>query len=313
MNCIPEVELNRRLPIAILNLLSYVLFVIIVKERYIKSNNVNKLFLANPRAGKRYKMSTPLQLLANYYRNVQESERIYHENVQLYASPSGDSASASTESSSRVVEEMFLLQRQVSHLTAEIQSLSRENDKLKGLQATHKALMESKLNNSKKIIDKLRKDQQDNKSAPSKDLRGTPPPTELPKKGQAPFHLLSPLNMRKIDGAAKHDHISGASSKPIGLRQVLTGSHQTLFDGDQTFENVSADRTDDVLFVNSIKHKDELAKVVLPSEALSEDDDSQVQAKRALPKRTVPSGRGVTKKRKLIRKRIQTVNSDNEE
>lgn len=256
-------------------------------------------------------MSTLLQLLANYYKNVIESQRIYHENVQIYASPLEESGSTGSGSSSRVAEEMFLLQRQVSHLTAEIQSLSRENDKLRGLQATHKALMESKLNNSRKIIDKLKREQRDYRAAPDRESDSTPPPPELSKKGQAPFHLLSPLNVRKIDGA-KHDHIIAASSKPTGLRQVLTGGHQTLFDGDQTIENLSADRTDDVLFINSIKHKDKLGSVVLPTEAHSEDEDSQVKAT-SKPTLAVTNGKGVTKKRKLARKRIQTVDSDKED
>lgn len=256
-------------------------------------------------------MSTLLQLLANYYRNVLESERIYRENVQLYASPSQDSASTGSDTSSRVVQEMFLLQRQVSLLTAEIQSLSRENDRLKSLQATHKALMESKLNNSKKLIDKLKKEQLDNQKIPNKQSRSTPPPPDQSRKTKASFHLLSPLNARKLNGA-KFDNTHNTNPKTAGLRQVLNGDHRTLFDGDHTLENLSADRTDDILFMNSIKHKDKLAKVVLPTGALSDDEDHHGNKDSKLPKLPVASSKSVTKKRKLARKRIQTVNSDNE-
>ncbi|QLL30757.1 hypothetical protein HG536_0A05720 [Torulaspora globosa] len=256
-------------------------------------------------------MSTLVQLLATYYKAVLESERIYYENVNIYASPSTGTNSSGSDSSSRVVEEMFLLQRQVSQLTAEIQSLRRENDDLKSLQATHKALMESKLNNSKKIIEKLKREQRNDQAAASNESATTPPPAKLRKK-QAPFHLLSPMNSRKLDGRTQNN-ANEATSQPTRLRYVLKGGHQTLFDGDQTMENLSADRSEEAIFVNSLKHKDELANIVLPSDALSDNDGTQAPGKL---KKSQPALGGVDvskRKRKLIRKRIQTANSDNDD
>ncbi|QLQ78320.1 hypothetical protein HG537_0A05670 [Torulaspora globosa] len=249
-------------------------------------------------------MSTLVQLLATYYKAVIESERIYYENVNMYASPSTGTNSSGSDSSSRVVEEMFLLQRQVSQLTAEIQSLRRENDNLKSLQATHKALMESKLNNSKKIIEKLKREQRNDQGVASGESASTPPPAKLTKR-QAPFHLLSPMNSRKLeDGRSKNHH------QPNRLRYVLKGGHQTLFDGDQTLENLSADRSEEAIFVNSLKHKDELANMVLPSDGLSDNDGTQPLKK----SRPALAGVDISKrKRKLIRKRIQTANSDKDD
>lgn len=258
-------------------------------------------------------MSTLAQLLANYYKTVIESERIYHENVNLYASPSRATSSSSSDSSSRVVEEMFLLQRQVGQLTAEIQSLRRENDNLKGLQATHKALMESKLNNSKKVIEKLKKEQRTNHPVPSKESATTPPPAKLQKGRQAHFHLLSPMNARRVEGGRVQNHATESEPQPTRLRSVLKGSHQTLFDGDQTLDNLSADRTDEVIFVNSLRRKDDLANINLPSEALSDDEESQILVKQNALKPAAADAGVSKRKRKLARKRIQTANSDNDE
>lgn len=257
-------------------------------------------------------MSTLVQLLATYYKAVLESERIYYENVNIYASPSTGTNSSGSDSPSRVVEEMFLLQRQVSQLTAEIQSLRRENDNLRSLQATHKALMESKLNNSKKMIEKLKREQRNDQAVPSGKSASTPPPAKL-RKRQAPFHLLSPMNARKLEDGKTQGHANEAVSQPNRLRYVLKGGHQTLFDGDQTLDNISAERSEEAIFVNSLKHKDELANIVLPSDGLSDNDGTQPPGK---VKKSRPAVAGVDiakRKRKLIRKRIQTANSDNDD
>lgn len=255
-------------------------------------------------------MATLAQLLATYYKAVLESERIYYENVNLYASPSRDTNSSGSESSSRVVEEMFLLQRQVVQLTAEIQSLRRENDDLKALQATHKALMESKLNNSKKMIEKLKREQRLSQVVPSQRSSRTPPPADLGKKGRAPFHLLSPLNARKLDNTKIQGH---NEPQPTRLRSVLTSSRQTLFDGDLTLDNISADGTDEVLFVNSLKHKDQIANMVLPSDSLSDDDKPVTHTKQKVLMPSVGDLGVSRRKRKLARKRIQTATSDNDD
>lgn len=257
-------------------------------------------------------MSTLLQLLANYYKSVVESEHIYYDSVNLYTSPSKGSSTGSSEASSRVVEEMLLLQRQVSQLTADIQMVHRENDRLKDVQKTQRALMESKLNNSKKIIEKLKKEK-DRDPNNLKSSSNTPPPVQLKKREQLNFHLLSPLNARKLEGAAKQDAIGdipSSAKRSTRLRQVLNSGHQTLFDDDETTENLSGERTDDVVFINSLKYRDKLAKIILPSEGLSDNEASQEGTSTAT---TLNRDQGGQKKRKLARKRIQTVHTDNEE
>lgn len=262
----------------------------------------------------RHLMSTLLQLLANYYKSVVESEHIYYDNVNLYASHSKGSSTGSSEPSSRVVEEMLLLQRQVSQLTADIQMIHRENDRLKDVQKTQRALMESKLNNSKKIIEKLKKEK-DRHPNTVKSSSNTPPPIQLKKREQLNFHLLSPLNARKLEGAANQDDISDiptSQKRSTRLRQVLTSGHQTLFDDDETTENLSVERTDDVVFINSLKYRDKLAKIILPSEGLSDNEESQERTS-TVTIQDRDHKQGGQKKRKLARKRIQTVHTDNEE
>lgn len=237
-------------------------------------------------------MSTLLQLLANYYDSVLDNERIYREYVSC--SSTNSNVSPQHEPSPRIEQEMLLLQRQVYQLTSEVQVLHRENDTLKELQKAQRSLMETKLNNSKKTIEKLKKqlNEQNGKSSSS----ATPPPTQLRKRE---LHLLSPLTGRRLEGAGL-EQIPQAANGSMGLRRALSSGHHTLFDDNDT-GNLTADRIDDVNFVGSIKNKEKLAQIVLPTDELSHSEGAHRKPIRQ-------NGR----KRRLTRKRIQKLNTDSE-
>ncbi|QLG72810.1 hypothetical protein HG535_0D05190 [Zygotorulaspora mrakii] len=249
-------------------------------------------------------MTTLVQLLANYYKSVVESERIYYENVIRKSVTSDTSDKELREPSPRMLQEMLLLQRQIGQLTVEIQVLRKENDTLKELQKTQRALMESKLNNCKKTIEKLKKNGKDELSEQRN--------SNLQERDRANFHLLSPLNVRTLDGVSTQNHYANSNGRPTSLRHVITNKQQTLFDGDDSRENLSADRLEDVAFVNSLKNRGELAKIVLPSDGLSVNDDSV--AKSTSTSLQSLSGRQLgNKKKRLARKRIKTGDSESDD
>lgn len=237
-------------------------------------------------------MSTLLQLLANYYNSVLESERIYHENVAC--SSSVPCPSLQREPSPKVEQEMLLLQRQVHQLTSEVQVLHRENDTLKELQKTQRALMESKVNNSKKTIEKLRK--QLNEPDRKESNNATPPPTQLKKRK---LHLLSPLTGRKLEGVGV-SQISKNSNGSMGLRRALSSGQHTLFD-DHDIGNQTLDHIADINFIDSIKNREKLLQIELPTNALSDNEEAQRK----------PSTK-IGKKRRLARKPIQKLNNDSD-
>lgn len=234
-----------------------------------------------------------LQLLVNYYESVVTSERIYlqHMNSGSLNRPvgNGSGSSGSSNGNGSSEREMLLLQRQVHQLTSELQRQSHENDTLKELQKAQRALMESKLNNCKKTIERLKKQHHGrgvNGDAIEESGQG-----ELKKREQ---HLLSPLVGRKLEGV----------SKTKGLRRALTSGQQTLFDDDNDDDDRdgTADRINDVNFVGSIKRaggkSSKLAQAVITSDGISDEEGEEK-----------PSN---NKKRKLARKRIQNVSTDSE-
>lgn len=237
-------------------------------------------------------MSTLLQLLANYYQSVVSSELLYYQHVNRGSlnNPTSDGSdkNGGINSSNGSEREMLLLQRQVHQLTSELQRQSHENDTLKELQKTQRALMESKLNNCKKTIGRLKKQHYE------KSLNGDAIEEvgggQLKKREQ---HLLSPLVGRKLEGVGKTK----------GLRKALTSGQQTLFDdgndGDDDRDG-TADRINDVNFVGSIKRaggkNNSMAQAVITSDGISDKEQEKP----------------LSKKRKLTGKRIQNVSTDSE-
>lgn len=235
-------------------------------------------------------MSTLLQLLANYYESVIESERIY------YNSTGGETGQQNKgiNSDSILAKETINLQRQITQLTTDLSLLKRQNDRLKELHKTQKAVLESKLDNAKKTISRLRH-------------VSTPEPENV-EPDKRKFHLLSPIQRcngdgRKLEGA-NLEH-SPASKQVTRLRHVISNGKQTLFDDDS--EDVS-NKTDDIIFVNSLKSKAMLANVVIPNDALSDSDNDQTTSRGTQDNSSAQKA----KKRKLIRKRIQTAESESE-
>lgn len=251
-------------------------------------------------------MSTLIQLLTNYYKSVITSDRIYYDHTNHGIMNHRDlppiNGNGSSNSSSGSEREMLLLQRQVHQLTGELQRQSHENDSLKELQKTQRALMESKLNNCKKTIERLKK--QSNNNVVNKDtVENGDEGGQLKRREQ---HLLSPLPGRKLEGVGKTK----------GLRRALKSRQHTLFDDDDDdyTRDGTADRINDVNFVGSIRQTggkddnnnngdgDKLAQAIITSAGISEEEeDEQKQEEKPL-----------NKKRKLARKRIQKVNPDSE-
>lgn len=248
-------------------------------------------------------MSTLLQLLANYYKSVIESERLYYDNANKQPNVSVISSTETAETSHRMAQEMLMLQRQVGNLTVELQALAKENDTLKELQKTQKALMESKLNNCKKTIEKLKTVNQASLSGADSGGAGT-------KSDRVSFHLLSPLNVRTLDGVSRQNHHVHSSNKPTGLRHVIMNGQPTLFDGDDSTDDPSLENLDDVVTINFIKNKDKLANIVLPKD-LSENEDSQDRSNSA-SFRNLKNLKPGKKRRKLARNRVKTGHSESE-
>lgn len=236
-------------------------------------------------------MSTLLQLLANYYQSVVSSELLYYQHINRgnlnNPTSNGSDKKGGINSSNGSEREMLLLQRQVHQLTSELQRQSHENDTLKELQKAQRALMESKLNNCKKTIGRLRKQHYE------KSLNGDAIEEvgggQLKKREQ---HLLSPLVGRKLEGVGKTK----------GLRRALTSGQQTLFDdgNDDDDRDGTVDRINDVNFVGSIKRaggkNNRLAQAVITSAGISDREQEKP----------------LNKKRKLTSKRIQNVSTDSE-
>ncbi|CCC70605.1 hypothetical protein NCAS_0F01210 [Naumovozyma castellii] len=191
-------------------------------------------------------MSTLLQLLSTYYKSVIESERIYNEyqlsaNVQhIPNNKNGSSSSTSISTDSRIVDETLLLQKQLTQLTSQLQKLTQENETLKEVQKSNKALAETKIQNYKKRINILV--QRENGKNTEKD--------EDQKKPV--LHLFSPLRKRGLDetkGRIKNKNGSG-------LRDVISTGKHTLFDDDEdedeNDDDTSPNRSEDVLFLQSL-------------------------------------------------------------
>ncbi|EDO17666.1 hypothetical protein Kpol_1004p41 [Vanderwaltozyma polyspora DSM 70294] len=263
-------------------------------------------------------MSTTLQLLANYYKSVIEGERIYYENVigKEERQQSSNDGSTLTKSSG---SDTLMLQRQITQLNTDLQVLRHENEQLKEMQKTHRALMESKLKSSKKIIENLKNDLRNNNNTDDQN-NGEQNTIDINKEElqhssristmvskKIGFQLLSPMNERLLRGTGRNTDKNQLS----GLRYVISTGKHTIFDEsyqDDT-DNSKDDGVDGVLLANPVKNVEKLANLVLPSDALSDGNTSPTP--RLSSSHTETSDRNEHyKKRKLARKRIQNLDSD---
>lgn len=183
-------------------------------------------------------MGTPLQLVAEYYQSVLKCERIFNNNVRQ-----------NDLSDLVLARENISLRNKVQQLSLDLQLKQEELDSAKKLHKTQKALLESKLENTKSNLKKL------SSEAGSEE-------TERVK-----FHLLSPI---------QNERTKSFEREPSRLRQVLDRGHMTLFD-DETDD--TANRTDDVLFLNSLRPNTDFR---LRSQEGGDEDSSEVRKKRKL-------------------------------
>ncbi|KAL3234865.1 Monopolin complex subunit LRS4 [Nakaseomyces bracarensis] len=277
-----------------------------------------------------------LQLVADYYRSVIENERLYYEHLLSARVRTDDSAT----------HDQLPLQRQINRLTGELQSLVHENDRLRDFQKTQKQVLEAKIQGLKKNLDQVKSERsagnvsersQSTRSTRSTrnkytDIAGTPSrqgragkDTDLSRRSG--FHLLSPMNANIR---------TRSRAKTGGLKDVLkTGKHTIFddthleFDTDSDDENstidnstihskrrkrgsnleesmeFTSDNTNDIAFLDNLKVRDKSNILNLPSGDLSPDEDSQSANN--------TDRIGNTKRRRLAKRRIQTMDSDSSE
>ncbi|SCW02793.1 LAFE_0F14400g1_1 [Lachancea fermentati] len=232
-------------------------------------------------------MATIAQLLSIYYESVIECERLYYRHLEAQKGHANNDSSESL-----LAKETINLQRQVAQLTADLNIQKRETERIKELHKTQRALFESKLENAKKTISKLKRsgaEIEDDKDA-------------CAENQQAKFHLLSPINRQTSFGNG-NDAVAGTPSgkQHRGLRHAITNGNPTLFDEDTTD---LADKTEEAAFIESLKSRDKLAEIVLPTSRLSSSGDD-IQSDKAVTQKP-------QKKRRLIRKRIERTEMDME-
>ncbi|CEP64257.1 Lrs4p LALA0_S10e06062g [Lachancea lanzarotensis] len=248
-------------------------------------------------------MSTSLQLLANYYEAVLESERIYNEHSHDDHPLTKRSVDPENRDS-MLVKETISLQRQVAQSIHECNVLKQENERQRQIHKTQIALLESKLDNARK------------NSAKSKEGALA----ETVNGGSDKVHLLSPLGKDKQQAKNPPEprNIGKALARAVknapadlngGLRQAISKNRGTLFDEDT---NEMAENSQETSFLTSVKDKFKLADIVLPKDnhlsASSGDSDDKVGAN-PVPQKNQQSPQ---RKRRLIKKRIQNVDTDSE-
>ncbi|SCU94432.1 LADA_0G08504g1_1 [Lachancea dasiensis] len=253
-------------------------------------------------------MSTALQLLAQYYEAVIESDRIYHEHISSNLTTGAD-VNDEAQQDSILMKETISLQRQVTQLIAECNLLKQENEKHKQLHKTQIALMESKLENAKK--------------------RATKPKSTSPKDGPINTHkvqLLSPISKDKLQGKEIVDSqgvskIAGAlemaAKQNEGLRHAINKNMPTLFDDDTNdFAENSHEHSNGNSFSHTVREKGKLNKVVLPRDNLPHSSSDTEEPKHSHDRASINEAEGFPKakqkKRRLIKKRVQTVETDSE-
>lgn len=263
------------------------------------------------------------QLLADYYRSVVENERFYYEYMLSKGHTGGNVAA----------DDQLQLQKQVNKLTVELQSLVHENERLREYQKTQRQVLEAKIQGLKKNVEHLKNNNEASSASSGSVTRSTRrnaprgavgKDTDLSKRSE--FHLLSPMSNR----------VRTRAYKAGGLKEVLKTGKQTIFDDshvmqfdsdsdddENTLENsivinnndalrkkrgskveesmeFTSDNSNDIAFLENMKVRDK--SLNLPSEELSPDEDTQSS--------NVEQS-GNTKRRRLAKRRIQTMESDN--
>ena len=100
-------------------------------------------------------MSNLLQLLANYYKSVIESERIYNEYKYLQLQREQERANGNVEAPNPNDLVALQLQKQVNKLTSQVQTLTKQNDKLKETNKSQRIASEDKINTLQAIVQGL--------------------------------------------------------------------------------------------------------------------------------------------------------------
>ncbi|CDO92070.1 unnamed protein product [Kluyveromyces dobzhanskii CBS 2104] len=191
-------------------------------------------------------MGTPLQLVAEYYQSVLKCEKIFNTN-----------AKQNNLSDLMLTRENISLRNQLQQLSLDLQVKEKEIENAKRLHKTQKALLETKLASAKAAL---------RKKTPQSSESGS---DEIER---VKFHLLSPIQNERSRSFEK---------QPSRLRQVIDRNQATLFD-DETDD--TANRTDDVLFLNSLKPNNDARYKV---DEVAEDISTEFKKKRKLSNKKI--------------------------
>ncbi|AAS53009.2 AER329Cp [Eremothecium gossypii ATCC 10895] len=160
-------------------------------------------------------MSTALQLLADYYESVIRCEEIY---IEFISGLGPNKTKSGQQSGSVATEETISLKKQIEQLVSDSVKQRQEIEKLRELNKTQRAVLESKLETAKKQV--ARATGSANAGGARADDGGA-----AQEEGGAGFHLLSPLRRggRRASG--------GGAGARAGLRLALDAGNETIFDG----------------------------------------------------------------------------------
>ncbi|CCE62889.1 hypothetical protein TPHA_0D02520 [Tetrapisispora phaffii CBS 4417] len=284
-------------------------------------------------------MTSLLQLLYNYQMSVIESERFYYTHLleEKELNTKNEALIKNNDNTAVLVDditgkqqehslskELISLQRQLTKVSIELQTMKLSNEQLKEAQKVTKNTMNQKLNNSLKTIERLKSELSvNNSSHGDEDASSVTPPkifntfknNEIKQKNN--IHLLSPVT-RKESG---HLESNNKIEKLSGIRNIVNSKKHTLFDMDTESEaDNSLNSIENVLKINTLKRNEVLANMVLPKDALPESSD--INSSQNILSVDIPLIKGntveekqvknhhETKKRTLTKTRIQKLDSD---
>ncbi|AMD21632.1 HFL224Cp [Eremothecium sinecaudum] len=238
-------------------------------------------------------MSTTLQVLANYYESVIQCEQIYSDHIIALQLRDPE---AKEQHELMLTKEAISLKKQMEELVTENVIQQQEIEKLREVNKTQRSVLESKLETAKKQLAKYKEQKngiqnyQENSNSPGK------------SKGRqsrfSRFHLLSP--MQRLKSGERRPNKIAINNRVAQLRQLINEGQKTIFD--DTSDD-SMNRSDEMVFIESLKQRSMKAKD--SSKDIKEFDDEGEARESDISTQK--------KKRKLSRKRIETVFTDNEE
>lgn len=187
-------------------------------------------------------MSGVLQLLLDYYKSVLESDRIYHEGILKYHQEDDNNnpgfiedndTGRSSSVAPKIANETLLLQRQLTALTSQLQDLKRKNEALQEQQKSYKALNESKIAKYKRTIGSMKQQNERQTGEADKDEQNNEEDSK-----RFDYHLLSPVAKRGLKRGIK---ISNGKGKGIAKKGTIFDSKKETFTDDESSDDDSID------------------------------------------------------------------------